>query len=620
MSAIVLVDKAFRIGSRPLPDERNISYYYLSETITTPLSVFIREELPKLWCPDVAFGYKVIPLPARLKNPPNQPPNLTYTPAKHILPTYTGVIVKFNPMDDYKRQQPLLQDQQNDMVYVLEMCRQPELFTYFNEHTTEYLDSPMTALLSLIVQPKLDKFKDRLHYRLPTESFKPVMRFCFWFFTYHRIHGCFPKILYEFNDEAIKEFAAVNVNNPFVQQFTRVNVGMDDFDYDAVCKIFEDCFHFLPQEQPLEVPDLYISSLDGLELSPAMAALLTNMAEYKLEEDSAEDLCFWSQPSVNHRDFDLLRIPKLRDGFLNNPKNVKGLSSEDYTCFPYVVAEKDELADGNATSMMVESMVKSAKLKKRLVAESFCDQTTEAEKFYKFVTGEEFDQTALDNADMDDHGPFKILASALHIMNKKYNGLGSQESLRQLYRDLLKPLFSVDPFPTEAMNIMSEDYRQLFHCCRIVFQASFPFRLGMIDGGHRIVTALAAIYNLNPTPHPKALPVGFLGSNADNPILDLGKLCVDVRFRMGWPNCPLVNNKQKYDLSVSLSASVSADIRKNEHCAYPHSVPFFCKSIAFSSFARHHPCWGRILRICRRKRVIQKSERSGKFYDHFWMR
>jgi hypothetical protein len=126
------------------------------------------------------------------------------------------------------------------------------------------------------------------------------------------------------------------------------------------------------------------------------------------------------------------------------------------------------------------------------------------------------------------------------------------------------------------MHIMSKDYRQLFHCCRIVFQASFPFRLGMIDGGHRIITALASIYNMKPTTNLGSCEV-FLeywppDDEADETILNLGKVCDNARFKMCWPNSPRVNNKQNYDLSVSLLAYVSADIRRNEHYAVPHSV------------------------------------------------
>jgi hypothetical protein len=580
ISAIVLVDKAFFIGISPeslaifLPTGH---FFSLREESVSALSVFITKQMRNYWQPEDTDEYQVVPLPAGLKNPPHRHPNLNYTPPKYILPIYSPVMVKFNPMDDYKRQQPSVDDQEADMVHVLEMLAQPELLSYFKLHRTNYSDSSMTALLSLIVKPELDKFKDRLEFNLGPELFKRVMLFSFWFFTYHQIYDTIPRIQEQYNEKEIEVFAREHATNAFVQQFSRVNDGGDTFDYDAVCLIFEDCFHFMPPKQLLEVPDLYMSSLDGLELSPAMGALLTNMAVYQPEKDSVHhDLCFWSQPSVNHRDIDLLRLQKLHHGFLHNPKNVKGLSSEEYTCFPYVVTNPPDLAGGNASSMTVESMIKPAKLKQRLVAESLFDQSTEAEKFYKFVAGEEFDRTVLDNDDLDLPKPFKIFASALHMMNQKYNGLGSIESLRQLYRDLLKPLFSVDPFPLETMNIMSDDYRQLFHCCRIVFQASFPFRLGMIDGGHRIITALASIYNLKPTTN-LARCEGFLDhwatddATVDDEIvtLDLGKVCGNARFKMCWPNCPLVNNKQNYDLSVSSALSVSEDIRRNEHHAFP---------------------------------------------------
>jgi hypothetical protein len=411
----------------------------------------------------------------------------------------------------------------------------------------------MESLLSLFIQPALDKFHDFKGFSTKFD-FSDLMRFGFWYFTYREEKKQAPAISSYDNQESVKSLCkelAEEPNEIGLRNLIKAEEIDESLNYEQICGHFEEEFKLMPSQALDHVVDLYVNTIDGMYLSPAFAALLTHMAEYKEEEgpplrgvqqkSTFPHLCLWSQPRVNHRRPDITRLDDLRDAFLYDENNIHGLSFDEYVCFPYVVSYEGN-EDGWEGSMHVESMVKAADLKREDWAESLLDHAKVAEDLYNFAFGERFEDTTGNIS----HRPYQIVASALHKMNQKYRGLGDLESVRGLYRDLLGICCNAETFPDQAMNSRCEDYAQLFHSCRIAFQAFFPLRLGMVDGGHRIIVALAAIYNVRPS-----ITLGETKSFLQKETLDLQRVCLNVKMKMAWPKCSSFDTKQSYDIMVS---------------------------------------------------------------------
>ncbi len=405
----------------------------------------------------------------------------------------------------------------------------------------------MESLLALFIQPVVDKFHE-FHALEMNFDFSGWMTFGFWYFTFHQIKGEPPLVQDDYSPEHLELFVRKNKEKPEAQGLERLlclqSTG-DGNTYEATCAAFEEHFKLVPPPAALDhIADLYVSTLDRLDLSPAFAALLTNMTQYKPEKDCEPALCFWSQPAVNQRSMDILRLDALRDGFLYNKRNHRGLCHEEYTCFPYSVDPED----GMDSSMQIESMIKAADLRTPLKAQSMHNDSVSAQVLYEFAFGKEFeDKNSGGPEEILSYRNFLIVALALNEINRKYRGLGHIESLRELYGKLLGRLSNAGTFPHQAMNYHCQDYAQLFHSCRMAYQSLFSVRLAIIDGGHRIITALAAIYNVRPTLSLSEPNRSFLLEDT----LDLNRVCQNAQFKMAWPNCPLVENKQIYDLMVS---------------------------------------------------------------------
>jgi hypothetical protein len=521
VTAIQLADRGMAIGNSKLFVE--ILESNLQE-VSNCLITFLYHSLVL----DSARQYQVMPIQPGKKHPPNHEFRFDFISASKSVEPNLKMMLDHNPVEEYRsehRLKPLYA--QKDLPHVLGILEAKDAFSNIPEHRGI---STIDDLLELLVQPVVDKFQDLV----PSgnkEQFLPLMKFAIWYFEYRRINEKIPNIQEDLTPEAFQAYNSV------------------DMDYASSCDVFEKKFRLVPTHAPNEAADLYMNILDRIEMSPAFAALFTNLSRYNAEKPEYNELCLWSQPVVNHRSFDVHRVEKLRDGFFHDPKNHTGLSHEEYTCFPYIIAEIPAVSFiPHGTKMRVESMVKVTELSTNRAAESLANHSDEVEAFYEFVYGEPYKDPVVDDASRPtaDDRPFYIFASAIHKMNQKFEGLGSMESLRRFYGELLHRLAFNGSFPTNALSYMCLDYGQLFHACRIAFQATFRLRLGMIDGGHRIITALGAIYNVLPSLQTSKKKCFLLNGQ-----LNLGLVCQSAHFKVAWPNCPTVDTKQNYDLMVS---------------------------------------------------------------------
>jgi hypothetical protein len=498
--------------------------------------------LKQTWVYNPVAPYKANPIPDELIESTKSVPEFEHAAATHEVPALVTSLVNFNIVHEYITKRGVVPaNSKEDLNHVLEVLDMLDLINNINFPTS------MEALLAVFVQPVVDKFH-AMPSEFDREQGAQLMAFAYWILQYRLDQDGLPNILEQFSEESLKK------SDLYGQS------------YSECCARFEMKFKLGPPPLTLaETAEFYVSSIDRLEMSPALASLFINVAQYKAEKDSSPNLCLWSQPVVNHRGFDHLRVEKLRTSFIYDAKYNRGLSHEDYVCFPYVIVnEKDGI-----NTMPVKPMVKEAELKESFRAEALSSNLKEALLFYKFVFGNDYKDSLAEvgsskRVEQDEaymaFGAFNLFASAIHGMNLKYKGLSSIESLRKLYRDLLQHLFSCGTdLPDQAMNLLCEDYAQLFHACRIAYQAAFKFRLGIIDGAHRIMTALAAIYNVNPKLGHSG-PVAFLQTEE----LWLSRLCHKAYFKMSWPNCHVYNSVVsflQYQLLCSFHRKLSLRFR-----------------------------------------------------------
>jgi hypothetical protein len=539
-----------------------------------------------------------------------------HTTAEHTVPLYTRSTILNNPLEEYNHQCSESGDPEGsaeeDLSHVLTQSTLGEALAFFKMRRPNF---SMQSLLALLLQPVLDKFHEFQDFKEQFD-YTPLMNFGFWYFAYHQIYGKPPQLIDEYSLEKLENFSRnpAAKDNPAAQELARL-LRSQEITYEATCDSFEEHFKLMPPKPGLDyTADLYVSTIDRIDLSPAFASLLTNMAMYENVEKNG--LCYWSQPPVNHRSTDIIRLGSICEALLYNEKNHKGLCHEEYTCFPYVIT--------NGEGMPVESMIGAVSLLGNMRADSVHNHSQVAEDLYEFAFKMKFNDSLLGEEppqDVLDSRPFQIVGYALQKMNQKYRGLGHIQSLMKLYRHLLNYLATARKIPREALNTQCLDYAQLFHSCRIAFQAAFPLRLGIIDGGHRIITALAAIYNVTPS-----LRLSDRKSFLRGDTLDLSRVCQNVQFKMAWPNGLFVEKKQTYDSMVSrlefrsfflfrisqvpAKSEMNFGFRtflRNPKCIENIDIDSF--SFSLPVLGRHLGCWRRTLRICRSKRVIQKTDR-----------
>jgi hypothetical protein len=253
--------------------------------------------LEQTWVYNTVAPYQANPIADEFIESAKSIPEFEHAAATHEVPALVTSLVDFNIVHEYiTKRGDLHANSKEDLNHVLKVL---DLSDLLNEKSFPTL---MEVLLAVFVQPVVDKFHE-MPSEFDREQGAQLMAFAYWILEYRLDQDGLPTILEHFSKESLKK---------------SVLYGQS---YSECCDVFEKKFKLCPP--PLTLPEsaeFYVSSLDRLEMSPALASLFINVAQYKAEKDCSPNLCLWSQPVVNHRGFDHLRVEKLRASFIYDAK------------------------------------------------------------------------------------------------------------------------------------------------------------------------------------------------------------------------------------------------------------------------------------------------------------
>jgi hypothetical protein len=243
-------------------------------------------------------------------------------------------------------------------------------------------------------------------------------------------------------------------------------------------------------EIKLENVSEFISTVSGGSFSPLFLALFINMGAYKdndLKQYSPP--CFFSQPNVNNRNVDTSRVTTIAKG-LYDETVIFGFE-EDYVVFPYCIRRvHHDLTPGCKLESLV--LPEDAGLYTDDAYEvCFIYECQECDYLLELFFG---DKTLIlpEEIEKDSFEDYNFrFALFLEKLSNKYNSFRDLKDWKSLTAFLTKTLNCETLFPVSDRSALGE----LHHHSRIMMNSLTSNRLGGMEGDHRFLGMLMALYN-----------------------------------------------------------------------------------------------------------------------------